>query len=414
MSKPTIRTLAVQITYEVVFKNNNLSEVFNQRLKGQDDKSSAVKALCFSTVRHYLNLQNRWLQVLDKRPKDKMVRVILTQSLVEFYLQDKAKAIVVNEAVNTAKKLKKNWACGLINSTLRQVFEQNTHQSTTDEARYSHPQWWIDQLKKDLSDFWQEILTANNHKPPLWIRSLKKPSVKAIKHSFIDSAYKIEAQDIKQIETFTTGEISVQDASAQLAAIILNPQEHEKILDACAAPGGKTGHLLELNDDIKLDALELYPNRAKKIEQNLQRLNKHAHIIIADASQTDQWFKPPQYDKILLDAPCSASGIVRRHPDIKFNRKQIDLLEICQTQQQLLNAMAHILKVNGTLLYATCSVFSAENSRQIEKFLKTHPQFSEIPLEYPFAHKCKHGIQIITGTDDMDGFYYCYLKKNDI
>ena len=412
MSKASVRSLAVQISYEVVCKNKNLSETFTQRLTAHEAQAAAVKALCYATIRHYFSLQQRWLQQVDKKPKDKIVQVLLTQALAEWLYLEKPPAIVANEAVNTAGKLAKKWAKGLINATLRGVFCQKDYQTDEQQALYDHPTWWIKHIQKDWPQDWQKILIANNQTPPLWIRSLHKPTIQSQPHPFIDHAYKIAGQDISQNSPFLAGEFSVQDASAQLAAHILKPKSGEKILDACAAPGGKTGHLLELCDRIKLDALELYPNRAKKIKQNLQRINKQANIIINDASKPDLWFKAPRYDKILLDAPCSASGIVRRHVDIKFNRKQSDLIEICQTQQQLLDAMASILTVGGSLLYATCSVFHAENSRQIEKFLKTHPNFSENTLKYPFAQTCKHGIQIITGTNDMDGFYYCYLQKN--
>jgi 16S rRNA (cytosine967-C5)-methyltransferase len=207
------------------------------------------------------------------------------------------------------------------------------------------------------------------------------------------------------------GNISVQDASAQLAAHILNPQDNDSILDLCAAPGGKTCHLLELNNNIKLDALEIYPNRAKKIHENLHRLGLHAKVIVADATQKHAWFQGEKYQKILLDAPCSASGIIRRQPDIKFLRQPNDLLNICKDQQKLLHVAAEVLATNGMLLYATCSVFRRENSEQIKKFLKTHPDFHEIKLKYPFAVNCEYGIQILPGTENMDGFYYCLLKK---
>jgi 16S rRNA (cytosine967-C5)-methyltransferase len=172
--------------------------------------------------------------------------------------------------------------------------------------------------------------------------------------------------------------------------------------------------LLELNPNIKLDALELYPNRAKKITENLQRLQLTANVIVADGKNPETWFCGEKYNKILLDAPCSASGIVRRHPDIKFIRQAKDLADICQDQQELLHATSKVLKPGGTLLYVTCSIFNIENSNQINNFLKTHPEFSEIKLKYPFAINCEYGIQILSGEQDADGFYYCYLRKNEV
>jgi len=418
MSKHTIRTIAAQISYEVIYKKSNLSEVFKQRLSSPSltELKSSVKALCFTTIRFYLSLEDSWLQYIDKRPKDKMVRVILSQAMAELNHHDKPQHAVVNEAINTAKKLNKRWATGLINSCLRKATDAIDLKPSSDVSRYSHPQWWIDQLKQDWPNNWQQILTANNQKPPLWIRSKTSPTEELLptKHEHINGAYKIQAQDITTLEAFKKGDISVQDASAQLAALIIDPQNNEKILDACAAPGGKTCHLLELNSHIKLDALELFQNRAKKISENLQRLNLQANVIVADTNNTDQWFEGQLYNKILLDAPCSASGILRRHPDIKYIRQAKDLDKICQDQQQLLTSVAKLLAQNGRLLYATCSIFDQENSSQIKKFLKSHPEFSEIKLNYPFATQCEYGIQILTGTEDMDGFYYCYLKKDDL
>jgi len=413
--KFTIRTLAAQISYTVVFKKTNLSEAFSQKFStiNQAEIKASVKALCYETIRNYLFLQDIWLKCVEKRPKDKMVGVIMTQALAELKYLHKPEHVVVNEAINTAKKLNKKWASGLINSSLRKAIKMDTKPSC-EEALYSHPQWWIDQLKQDWPDQWQQILKANNQKPPLWIRS-RQPLAKdqyQQRHTEIESAYHINAQDILSNTEFDKGLLSVQDASAQLAAIIIDPQNDERILDACAAPGGKTCHLLEMNSHIHLDALEIYPNRAKKIHQNLTRLKLKAQVIVADALQLQDWYSGEKYQKILLDVPCSASGILRRHPDIKFIRQPQQLKQICKDQQQLLENVATTLSKNGRLLYATCSVFKQENSDQIKLFLKTHPEFSEIELKYPFAVNCEHGIQILSGTQNMDGFYYCYLQKN--
>jgi 16S rRNA (cytosine967-C5)-methyltransferase len=416
MSKKfTSRTLAAQISYAVVFKKANLTETFKQKLTAisQTEIKASVKALCYETIRNYLYLQDIWLTCVEKRPKDKMVNVIMTQALAELKFLHKPEHAVVNEAINTAKKLNKNWATGLINSCLRKAVKKEIKPSC-EAALYAHPQWWIDQLKHDWPDNWQQILTANNQKPPLWVRS-RQPLAEhqyVEQHAEIKSAYKINAQDIVANAEFDKGLLSVQDASAQLAAIIIDPQNNERVLDACAAPGGKTCHLLEINNSIHLDALEIYPNRAKKIQQNLKRLNLKAQVIIADALQLQDWYAGKKYQKILLDVPCSASGILRRHPDIKFIRQPQQLKQICQDQQQLLEIIASTLDKNGRMLYATCSVFKQENSDQIKLFLKTHPEFSEIELKYPFAVSCEYGIQILSGTRDMDGFYYCYLQKN--
>ena len=411
----TVRTIAAQVSYDVIYKKNNLSDVFRQRLTSVGDSKAAIKALCFTTIRHYLFLEGIWVSCLSKKPKDKMVRILLSQALAELKFMQKPRHAIVNETINAAKKLNKKWAVGLINSCLRKAVELTNPQPSSESAQYAHPQWWIDKLKNDWPQHWQQILTANNQKPPLWIRTNPSTANKlsAQAHDNLSGVYQIEAQDITKLPAFISGKLSVQDASAQLAAQIIDPQDNEYILDACAAPGGKTGHLLELNNNLKLDALELYPNRAKKIQENLERLQLEANIIVADTCEYQQQFKGEKYHKILLDAPCSASGIIRRHPDIKFIRQSKDIDDICQDQQNLLSACAELLADNGCLLYATCSVFKQENSNQIKIFLKSHPQFSEIKLEYPFSIACEYGIQILSGTENMDGFYYCYLKKHE-
>lgn len=418
MRKHTARTIASQIVYETIYKKKNLKEVFVQRLSAPNliDLKPSIKALCYVTIRHYFNLEDRWLQCVAKRPKDKMVRVIMTQALAELTHLGKPKHVVVNEAINSAKKLNKKWACGLINSSLRQAVDVVDFNASNAVAKYAHPQWWIDLISNDWPDNWQQILKANNQKPPLWIRSAKIPAneLQPISHNSIENTYKISAQDITGLKDFQNGMFSVQDASAQLAAHILDPQNNEKILDACAAPGGKTCHLLELNNTIKLDALELFPNRADKITENLNRTKLKANVVVADTNKIEAWFEGDKYDKILLDVPCSASGIIRRQPDIKYNRQPQDLEKICFDQQQLLSNVAKVLKPGGILLYATCSVFKQENNDQIKSFLKSHPEFTENKLNYDFAVNCEFGIQIITGYQDMDGFYYCCMRKNEL
>ncbi len=408
------RVVAVQIAYQVVFKQSNLTEQFKQRLlkSHTPEFKSAVKAICYETIRHYQWLEDWWLKCVDKKPKDKLVRVVLCLALAEYKFLNKPAHVIVNEAINTAKKLKKPWASSLINACLRTAVDLTNEQASNEVAQYSHPLWWIEKLKKDWPEDWQQLLIANNQKPPLWVRAnstitLDNP------HSSISNAYKIQPQDIKKNNDFVAGLFSVQDASAQLATHILKPCADDFILDMCAAPGGKTCHILELGGSVKLDALELFPNRAKKIHENLSRLKLKANVITADATDLGSWFDGIKYNKVLLDAPCSASGVVRRQPDIKFQRTEKDLDDICQTQQKLLNSAAEVLNENGMLLYATCSVFQQENSEQIQLFLKSHPEFKEIKLKYPFAINCQHGIQILTGAEDMDGFYYCLITKSN-
>jgi 16S rRNA (cytosine967-C5)-methyltransferase len=231
-------------------------------------------------------------------------------------------------------------------------------------------------------------------------------------HAEIKTAWLLDDHKASQSEELKEGRFSVQDAAAQLAAEIINPQAGEHILDACAAPGGKSCHLLELQSNISLDVLEIEPLRMKRVVENLARLELKANqLILGDATTPEQWYNGEKYDKILLDVPCSAAGVVRRNPDIKLSRKAEHLIQLTQLQAQIINKIAPMIKIGGQLLYVTCSVFRSENERQIKKFLNNNPDFTEVPLEYSFAEKCLHGIQILTGTTQMDGFYYCLLQK---
>lgn len=421
------RALAIKIIYDVVFKKLNLKNELSVRTQNHQH-ASFIKSLCYETIRHYGGLEKIWRQSVTKKPKDKIVQVALTQAVCEKMILQKPSHAIVNETVQSLKKLKKNWASSLLNASLRACFENADWQLKPED---SHPLWWAEKTKNDWPDNYEAIFQANLDHPPFWVRMAKsqtpehkQPSSQNSDwqpHSNIEGAYIIPAANVAEIPEFQQGVLSVQDASAQLAAMILAPQEGERILDACAAPGGKTGHLLELNPNIQLVALEKYPNRAKKIEQNLSRLQKSGtammatknmvKIKVADAKNVDEWFDGKVFDKILLDVPCSASGILRRQPDIKFHRSPEELTSICEEQAGLLSSVSKVLKPGGQILYATCSIFSEENQMQIKRFLKTNQNFKERPLEYDFANRCEHGIQILPGTQNMDGFYYCVLEK---
>lgn len=409
------RFWATQIMYQVVHKQTHLKQAQAQILpKNTNPQDKAwIQNLCYQSLRHHQNLSARWIKFTEKKLKDAVVAELLTLSLAQkLHLQTPDHAIV-NEAIKAAKKLKKHWASGLINKVLKLALNDVDFEPQSDPEVHNHPQWWIDLLRKDWPDHWQQILIANNQKPPLWLRTQNpEDEINGIQHPKIKTAWFVEDPGTINKQSLTEGKFSVQDAAAQFAAQILKPESGEKVLDACAAPGGKSCHLLELEEYIELDVLEKEKHRLDLIYDNLKRLNLSAsRLIHGDATSPNDWFLLPKYDKILLDVPCSAAGVVRRNPDIKLLRKPEHLKQLTQLQQNILQQIAPLLKVGGHLLYATCSIFRSENERQIKKFLKNNSQFTESKLSIEEAENCLHGQQIITGTGNMDGFYYCLLER---
>ncbi|CAN8138735.1 16S rRNA (cytosine967-C5)-methyltransferase [uncultured Thiomicrorhabdus sp.] len=222
-----------------------------------------------------------------------------------------------------------------------------------------------------------------------------------------------QSSDITQLPTYEEGGFSVQDAAAQQAAQLLQPQAGQRVLDACAAPGGKTSHLLEYaNANLDLLALEKEPERLDRLAENLHRLGLECDYRVGDAGQPDEWWDSNPFDKILLDAPCSATGIIRRHPDIKWHRIPKDIEELVQIQQQIIDALWQTLKPGGQMLYATCSVLPQENREQMVSFLERTADAKLVPLDVDWGWtKSEVGRQILPGQDGMDGFYYCLLQK---
>lgn len=409
------RLVATQVLYQVVIKHQHLKQALQHSLNDtiSDQDQAWIQHVCYASLRHHFSLQSRWQKFIDKPLKDKWISELLTLSLCQKFYMATPDHAIVNEAIRSAKKNKKNWASGLINKVLRLAMNDEDFKIDNETIEFEHPQWWIDLLKKDWPKQYQQILNANNQKPPLWVRTRNKNQIMAgTQHPEIKTAWLLEDNKSSQSKELLAGEYSVQDASAQLAAEILKPKSGDYILDACAAPGGKSCHLLEYESEIQLDILEKEPSRLKSVEDNLSRLNLTANrIILGDATTPEKWYADNEYDKILLDVPCSAAGVVRRNPDIKLLRQAEHLMQLTQLQQQIISQISPLLKVGGLLLYATCSVFRSENERQIKKFLKSNPNFSELDLDYDFAEKCGHGIQIISGTEHMDGFYYCLLTR---
>ncbi len=422
------RAEAAILIAEVLQNQTSLSQVLSKfKDKKHDPKqASLIQALCFGVMRKFQQLEFISSQLLTKplKSNEHIVKALLYIGL--FQLQDTRipDHAAISETVNAAKKLKRTWATALLNGTLRNYLRQQDkllEQCKKDlAANYSHPLWLINIIKKAYPSSWQEILESNNTQAPLSIRVnqqktsrdqylelLEKQSLSASPIKDTSCGLVLDtAQDVTTLPGFNKGFVSVQDGAAQLAAELLALEPGQTVLDACAAPGGKTCHILEQQPDLNsITALDKYAVRIELIKQNIKRLKLPNKIktIATDAIDTNSWWDDKPFDRILLDPPCTATGIIRRHPDIKVLRTEQDLSDLVKQQLEFLNALWPLLKPNGILVYSTCSILPQENTEVIGKFLQNHPDAKEL---------IPHGMQILPGENHMDGFYYAKLLKS--
>ncbi len=399
-----------------------------QTLPEQRERSFAME-LANGVLRWRFKLDAVLAQLLNKplRKKDHDLHYLLMIALYELMELATPDYAVVNEAVAETKQLGKPWAAGLVNGVLRAFIRDRETLLSVDEevARFSHPQWLLDCLKQDWPDDWQRIVAANNQRPPMWLRvnsekisrdayaaMLEQQGIQYTLHPHAVSALLLASpMPVQDLPGFDNGLVSVQDAGAQLAAQLLSPHSGDRVLDLCAAPGGKTCHLLELEPAIEMVAVELEAERMHMLEQNLERLGLSARLITADASNAKSWWDGTAFDRILVDAPCSASGVIRRHPDIKSLRMLSDLDALAQIQQQILQQAWLMLKSGGELLYVTCSVLRQENEHQVEQLLLSNSDASECPINEDWGTPCQFGRQLLPGEEQADGFFYAKLAK---
>jgi 16S rRNA (cytosine967-C5)-methyltransferase len=398
-----------------------------------------VQALAFHALR-WLGRAEALRQQLAKRPPPPEADALLCVALALACSPEGAPYTahtLVDQAVEAAKRSDATQhQASFINGCLRRFLrEQDALMALTEkspQALWNHPQWWIDRVRKDHPAQWQEILRANNSRAPLILRINERKTTPAqylralsamnIGASAVGKSGVIlaEARPVAALPGFAEGHFSVQDAAAQLAAPLLldglmtagDGRDRLRILDACAAPGGKTAHLLELAD-CEVTALDIDARRCERIAQNLQRLALQAHIVVGDAGRPSDWWDGLPYDGILLDAPCTASGIVRRHPDVRWLRRPTDIAQLAQVQALLLATLWPLLKPGGRLVYCTCSVFRAEGEQQIQMFVARHTDASLMPSP---GHLLPQGaVSPTVFTDNLmrehDGFYYALLEK---
>jgi len=399
---------------------------------------AAAQDLCYNTLRGYGVIDVALERLLDKPLTDTRLRALLLAASAELVARPQAAHAVVHQAVEAAVSLGYSRAKGLVNAVLRS-FQRRMQPllreiEGTEPGRYRHPQWWIDALRRAYPRDWEAVLLHSNRHPPMTLRvNCRRLSADAYieklrQGGFTARPLGAEAVLLEKpcrvdlLPGFGSGDVSVQDAGAQRAAHFLDARDGMRVLDACAAPGGKTGHILELAscDVLAVDSDKV---RARQIAENLHRLQLTAKIIVGDSGEPSSFWGGEAFDRILLDAPCSASGAVRRHPDIRWQRRASDIPEFARKQSRLLDALWRVLGSGGKMLYATCSLFPEENAEQIDAFLARHADATLLPLsgntrpEEPAEGKQSQppgvaptGGQFLTCADS-DGFYYALLGK---
>lgn len=422
-----LRSLSAQLIERVVDKGESLNTALPAAQKKLSDKDSAlVQEICFGVLRTLPQLE-ALIGKLMERPLTGKQRVLHYLIMVGLYQLEYTRVpahAALAETVAGAEVLKRTSLKGLLNGVLRQFQRQREELLASIQdgpQRYLHPGWLLKRLQHAWPEQWQQIVEANNQRPPMWLRVNRQHQDRdAWLNKLVESGRNAQPADdvtdalrldapapVSQLPGFAQGWVTVQDLSAQRCALLLEPQNGEQILDLCAAPGGKTTHILEIAPEAEVMAVDVDAQRLKRVEENLQRLGMKADVKQGDGRTPQQWCGDHQFDRILLDAPCSATGVIRRHPDIKWLRRDRDIAELAKLQSEILDAVWPHLKPGGTLIYATCSILPEENHQQIDAFLqRQHDAQAESLRDAP-----ANGLQVFPQAEGGDGFFYAKLIK---
>ena len=412
-----------------VIKGHNLNQVFERHFDHHSHITPQQKSiaifLAYGAIRFLGENQFFIRKLINKKITNKKIEALLCVALFQLNHDQSTEFTVVNEAVKAAKFINKSWAGSFVNGVLRNFIRQKDNLKAElkndGEAFYSYPLWWIKLIKQEYNKDWESILLNGNKHPPLTLRiNVRKINLRQYEEKLKSESieYRIlgdialeltQPIPVEKIPGFIDGEVSVQDFGAQLAAKLLDLKDGQVCLDACSAPGGKTGHMLEMAD-IELVSIDQEKDRLHKVKENLERLQLHAHLKCADLTAIKSWWNEKLFDRILLDAPCSASGVVRRHVDIKWLRRSRDIDMFAKQQKIMLQAMWQLLKKGGKLLYATCSIFPDENQRVIDDFIKEHSDAKEVKWSVDSKYS-KYENQLIP-SENHDGFFYALFEKN--
>ncbi len=387
-----------------------------------------LQAICYGSCRWFHRLDGELKGRLKKplRKPDRIVHHLMLVALFQLRFSEQATYAILNETVEACRALDKPHLTGLVNGVLRAAERDGAPEPADDSSRFSHPEWMVEKLRHNWPDDWQAILEANNQQAPMTLRVnarrfsrdeylelLKEAGIEATATRFAPFGIQLaQPVPVDRLPWFADGAVSVQDEAAQLCTTLLDLQPGQRVLDACAAPGGKTCAILESEPELtEVVAIDESAERLPRIEENLERLDLPATLQQADAADTEHWWDGTAFDRILLDVPCSATGVIRRHPDIKLLRRESDIVPLAGIQLSLLDAMWNILAPGGRLLYATCSVFPQENHRIIQRFLKQQTQARLINIEVEWGMDMATGRQLLPNPESHDGFFYAVLEK---
>jgi len=416
-----LRAFCAQIIFDVQERGNSLSPLLTHYSNKVNDKDRALmQEISFGVVRVLPELEFYTQKLMDKIfiGKNRPVHYLILVGLYQLIYTRIPPHAAASETVNGVINLKKPSLKGVVNGVLRSFLRQQDklkNQFTLHGNTSLHPSWFLKRIKLAYPENWSEIITVNNQRPPMWLRVnnqhynaaqyqqlLNDCDIESARDDHVKSALRLlSPSPVNKLPQFEIGAATVQDLSAQHAAYLLAPQNGEDILDLCAAPGGKTTHILELAPQANILAVDIDSERVKRIKQNLERLKLQAEVKVGDGLTPEKWCDGQKFDRILLDAPCSATGVIRRHPDIKWLRRDSDIAELAKLQYQILTNIWPYLKENGILVYATCSILPDENSQQILRFLAQHSDAKQLePMQ-----------QYLPTHNGGDGFFYAKLQK---
>jgi 16S rRNA (cytosine967-C5)-methyltransferase len=425
------RAAASKISWQIIDKGQSLDAALSSFFEAQEyspQDRGFIQELVYGVCRWYGELDTVAATLLRSpiRNKDRVIHFVLLIGLYQLRHLETAEHAAVGETVSACKQLNKQWAKNVINGCLRNYLRAPT-ELDENANQVSHSDWIQSTIKLAWPEHYQTIFAANNERPPMCLRVNRRQHSRddylaQLATSNIDAIADENASDgiilsspcpVSALPGFADGSCSVQDTAAQISADLLDIRSGMSVLDACAAPGGKTAHILERGDNaLTMHALDISERRCEQLNSTLERLKLSADVMTADASKLPSWTLPNDgYDRILIDAPCSGIGVIRRHPDIKHHRRASDIDTLESIQARLLENLWPLLRSDGLMLYMTCSILPRENEQQIERFLARENDAMLLDISHPSALTLNHGVQTLPGVHGMDGFYYCLLQK---
>jgi 16S rRNA (cytosine967-C5)-methyltransferase len=426
------RALAAQALAEVALRGASQRDAMERhasRLADPRDRA-LFTALLSDGARWWLRFDAALDRLLDKplRQKEPAVHALLVLGLVQLEILELPDYAAVAATVQAARALQRPRLAGLVNAILRRWQRERAELLAALDAkpqtRHAHPAWLAKAIARDWPDQADAVMAADNIEPPLMLRAnrrrttreallerLREAGYTADAHAWLADAIVLpHSTDVTRMPGFAEGHFAVQDGAAQIAADLAEARDGQRVLDACAAPGGKACHLLE-RADVALTAVEFDAGRTRRIQQNFDRLSLAAQLIVGDAGEPAGWWDGQAFDRILIDAPCSATGVLRRRPDVRLHRRDSDIPVLAAQQRRILDALWPLLAPGGRLVYVTCSLLKAENDAVVQGFLDARPDARAVPFTLPVGQSAGAGWQILPGDGDLDGMYYAVLER---